>query len=332
MSTAEIVPVEAVLEPPPPTDIVNAQPSASTHAGASLLKLTKEESDQLIAPFENEQIDIRATGEIFTGHTHIRARLGRVVGVGQWALVPLSDVREKEGLVLQRWALYIRGHFVSEAWGAHQYQAENKRMTYDDAVESAKSNALTRCCKDLGIGSACWDKVWGARWKAEHCVQVGQGRDRKWYRKDAAPGGRQAPQQPASPPSGEGLELLKKLQEKAVPLAELVKMEWTELVARMSAFASEGHTLALREQWALPLRDLQALQKDKKLSMLPAKFDWLRDRAESNPKWMLKTIERIEEALNDPTWPELLDTWRAIGDEVPAAPAPAPVGDDDVPF
>lgn len=30
-------------------------------------------------------------------------------------------------------------------------------MVYGKAMESAKSNALMRCCKDLGVASELWD-------------------------------------------------------------------------------------------------------------------------------------------------------------------------------
>ena len=30
-------------------------------------------------------------------------------------------------------------------------------MVYGKAMEAAKSNALVRCCKDLGIASELWD-------------------------------------------------------------------------------------------------------------------------------------------------------------------------------
>jgi hypothetical protein len=35
-----------------------------------------------------------------------------------------------------------------------------------------KSNALTRCCKDLGIGSECWDRSWCEDWRDKHAVHV----------------------------------------------------------------------------------------------------------------------------------------------------------------
>lgn len=40
------------------------------------------------------------------------------------------------------------------------------------ATEAAKSNALMRCCKDLGIASELWDPRFIREFKAKHCIEV----------------------------------------------------------------------------------------------------------------------------------------------------------------
>ena len=40
------------------------------------------------------------------------------------------------------------------------------------ATEAVKSNALMRCCKDLGIASELWDPRFIREFKAKHCVEV----------------------------------------------------------------------------------------------------------------------------------------------------------------
>jgi hypothetical protein len=66
-------------------------------------------------------------------------------------------------------------------------------MTTATAEESAKSNALMRCCKDLGIASELWDPTFIAAWKKRNAVEVWvtntrNGEKRKLWRKtDAEP-------------------------------------------------------------------------------------------------------------------------------------------------
>ena len=57
-------------------------------------------------------------------------------------------------------------------------------------AESAKSNCLMRCCKDLGIASELWDPTFVKRWVATYateawCVNVGsrdRGKKKKLWR------------------------------------------------------------------------------------------------------------------------------------------------------
>jgi hypothetical protein len=67
-------------------------------------------------------------------------------------------------------------------------------MSYADAAEAVKSNALSRCCKDMGICLELWDRRWTQRFRSEHCVKVWRdkaGRQKtggyEWRRKDADP-------------------------------------------------------------------------------------------------------------------------------------------------
>ena len=60
-------------------------------------------------------------------------------------------------LVTREYALFCHGRFVSQATGEHNYYPTRGGMTFGKACESAKSNALMRCCKDLGIASDLWD-------------------------------------------------------------------------------------------------------------------------------------------------------------------------------
>ena len=59
-------------------------------------------------------------------------------------------------LITREYALYCQGRFVAQAVGEHTFYTKSN-LAYGKACESAKSNALVRCCKDLGIASELWD-------------------------------------------------------------------------------------------------------------------------------------------------------------------------------
>ena len=65
--------------------------------------------------------------------------------------------------------MYINGKFISQAIGDH---AISFGMSEATAIESSKSTALMRCCKDLGIGSDLWDPYFIQQWKDQHSEKV----------------------------------------------------------------------------------------------------------------------------------------------------------------
>lgn len=57
-------------------------------------------------------------------------------------------------LITREYGLIVQGRLVSIARGEQQYFDPDGIPT---ATEGCKSNALMRCCKDLGIASELWD-------------------------------------------------------------------------------------------------------------------------------------------------------------------------------
>ena len=59
-------------------------------------------------------------------------------------------------MITREYALFCCGRYVSQSVGEHTFYGQGN-MVYGKAMEAAKSNALVRCCKDLGIASELWD-------------------------------------------------------------------------------------------------------------------------------------------------------------------------------
>lgn len=137
--------------------------------------LLAKQSKILRAPIlEEEEADILPTGEIYMSHVYVRRRLNEAVGPMGWALRPVSGIDTKSAVdtMFREFALIVLGRVVATAFGSAKYHEKNTRMDYADAAEAVKSNALTRCCKDLGIGSECWDRRFIERWKDKYAVHV----------------------------------------------------------------------------------------------------------------------------------------------------------------
>jgi hypothetical protein len=153
---------------------------APGYANASTLKLTKNESKSLTEPFPDEAFSLGAGGDpdlVYLSHVYLRERLTTVLGVGAAVFVRRREWTEKftykdkynkmqdAARVYVDLVLLVRGCVVGEAIGDSTYYPTNAKSNYSDALESAKSNALRRCCKEFGIGLEPWKKGWCDAWK-----------------------------------------------------------------------------------------------------------------------------------------------------------------------
>lgn len=173
---------------------------------ASTLKLTPEEVSSLQADFPDEAFKPGAAGKenlIYIEHAFLRDRLNQVFGPGQWSIIPrnrwaepFTTGRGTEGSrVYVEAMLVIRGAFVAEAVGAMEYYPKNESQNYGDAVEGAKTAALRRCAKELGIGLQAWKQDWCNGWWARRKKSSGNAPRSHFDRQ----GGMSTPPQSKSP-------------------------------------------------------------------------------------------------------------------------------------
>ena len=228
---AEIVKVgEASITPTAKEEFSLAVPQT-----AGTLQLAKEEKAILYAPPKDEFIDIRPDGLIYYQWTEYDKRLREAFG-SEWSLVPVSKPQyiKEQNLVLWGFSLIIKGKFCGTAYGSQEYIASNRMMNYGDAIEGAKSNALMRLCKGLGMCHELWDKEFVEAWKKKNAVQNGG----KWYKK----GNEQKTQEA---PTLNPQDLVNKIKEdfKATEIKKPVSVEENAYKTLMDRFAKAKATL-----------------------------------------------------------------------------------------
>lgn len=181
-----------VIPQPPPADANQANP----YVGIAAAPFSAEAAEILLGGLAEEDIEIRPDGLIYLPEIKYRRTLNRAFGPGAWSLLPMDiTVSTADNMLYYKGALFVLGRFVSEAIGEQQYFPDNDRMSYATAAESAKSNCLMRCCKDLGIASELWDPTFTRGWVARNaveawCVNVGsrdKGKKKKMWRKRSSP-------------------------------------------------------------------------------------------------------------------------------------------------
>jgi hypothetical protein len=147
----------------------------SAYANASKLAMTADEVKLLQADFPDEAFRPGAAGKenlIYLEHAYIRDRMNEVFGPGAWSLIPRNRWTEEHKTskgqpavrVYCEVMMMVRGCFVAEAIGDMEYYPHNAGTNYGDAVEGAKSAALRRCAKELGMGLQAWKKGWTEGW------------------------------------------------------------------------------------------------------------------------------------------------------------------------
>ncbi|KAI5848087.1 mitochondrial genome maintenance MGM101-domain-containing protein [Tricharina praecox] len=139
--------------------------SRSFH-GLSTEAFPKETADVLLAPLAPEEVEIKPDGILYLPEIKYRRILNKAFGPGGWGLAPRGESIVTDKVVTREYALICHGRLVSIARGEQQYFDPNGIPT---ATEGCKSNALMRCCKDLGVASELWDPRFIRKFKKEYC-------------------------------------------------------------------------------------------------------------------------------------------------------------------
>ncbi|KAK5056075.1 hypothetical protein LTR84_012626 [Exophiala bonariae] len=154
--------------------------------GLSVEPFSKDAADILLAPLETDDVEIKPDGIIYLPEIKYRRILNKAFGPGGWGLAPRGETIVTEKAVTREYALLAHGRLVSIARGEQDYFNKDGVPT---ASEGCKSNAMMRCCKDLGVASELWDPRFIRKWKAANAREVfveHQGTKRKtkiWLRK-----------------------------------------------------------------------------------------------------------------------------------------------------
>jgi len=137
-------------------------------AKMSTTPFPKEVTAVLLAPVNAADVGAKPAGGNETvpylPEIKYRGILNKAFGPGGWSLIPRGQPSRVNNTISREYALFALGRFVAQARGQ---QEVNKGKGVETALEGVKSNALMRCCKDLGVASELWDPVWVKAWKAK---------------------------------------------------------------------------------------------------------------------------------------------------------------------
>ncbi|KAH6571409.1 hypothetical protein BASA61_002835 [Batrachochytrium salamandrivorans] len=123
----------------------------------------------LSSDINHDDIEVKPDGMLYIPEIKYRRMLNKAFGPGGWGMVPRGPHTVNNKNISREYGLFCMGRFVSQARGEQDFFGEDSLPT---ASEGCKSNALIRCCKDLGIHWELWDPVFIRKYKAENAVMV----------------------------------------------------------------------------------------------------------------------------------------------------------------
>lgn len=155
-------------------------------SGLSQQPFSKEVSEILMAPLDPHDVEIKPDGVIYLPEIKYRRILNEAFGPGGWGLAPRGSSHVTARNVSREYGLICLGRLVSITRGEQDYF--NGVDSIPTATEGCKSNALMRCCKDLGVASELWDPNYVNWWKSKFSTvewTVGAGGKKKglWKKK-----------------------------------------------------------------------------------------------------------------------------------------------------
>ncbi|QSZ30124.1 hypothetical protein DSL72_004644 [Monilinia vaccinii-corymbosi] len=164
--------------------------SKSFH-GLSAQPFSKEAAEILLAPIPADDVEVKPDGILYLPEIKYRRILNRAFGPGGWGLAPRGETIVTQKSITREYALVAHGRQVFRtspiARGEQDYFAPEGIPT---ATEGCKSNALMRCCKDLGVASELWDPRFIRKFMKLHAKQVWgehvvtKKKKQLWMRKD----------------------------------------------------------------------------------------------------------------------------------------------------
>ncbi|KAI8598179.1 mitochondrial genome maintenance MGM101 [Dissophora ornata] len=166
----------------------DAQDWTRSFSGMATEAFESQVAELLMKPLDADDIEIKPDGLLYLPEIKYRRILNKAFGPGGWGLAPRSEHSITPTTISREYALICRGRFVSTARGEQDYFNPNGLAT---ASEGCKSNALMRCCKDLGIASELWDPSFIRKFKKQYCEEVfymnssTNKKKKLWKRKDA---------------------------------------------------------------------------------------------------------------------------------------------------
>lgn len=172
MTATEVETTEMVHQPngagppaPPAAEYVTGFQGMATEPFPESVRKVLAES------VEPSEVEIKPDGIVYLPGHWYRKQLSRAFGAGGWGIAPRTPARVMGNVVVWDGVLMALGRVVATGLGECAYRANNGNMSYASCWEGAKTDAIGRACKDLGMAWELWDPKWRKDFLAKYAEQ-----------------------------------------------------------------------------------------------------------------------------------------------------------------
>jgi hypothetical protein len=171
--SGRVRPQRSIAPRPPPQssepEVINVDWDSNSFHGIATSPVSVEQYEELSKELPIADIAVKPDGIIYLPEIKYRRKLNEVFGPMAWGLIPKGEPVVTDNMVTREYALIINGRFASQSQGENTYHSPDQLPS---SIEGCKSNALMRCCKDIGIASELWDPDFIRWFKATHMEDV----------------------------------------------------------------------------------------------------------------------------------------------------------------
>ena len=140
------------------------------------VRVTSQQEQILRQPVDPDWVEIKYPDVPYLPVAYYRKILNDAFGPMGWTLVEVGKANKLNEIYYLPCVLIVEGKPVAKAIGECEIKGNNTKLTDGDAIEACRSNAITRCCKSIGIAEELHWPAWIRKFKREHCRELGKDR------------------------------------------------------------------------------------------------------------------------------------------------------------
>jgi hypothetical protein len=136
---------EGLSDAPPELEGVPAIDWTRSYHGLGSISFTPEQSDTLLAPITQDDVEVKPDGIIYLPEIKYRRILNKAFGPGGWGLAPRGESIVTGKLVTREYGLIVQGRYVSlpALWQLFCIYANKKSDSFPLPVASNNTLTLT---------------------------------------------------------------------------------------------------------------------------------------------------------------------------------------------